>query len=1110
MATAAVTTVAPSDMECTVCHEHFTLPRILPCGHLLCRDCLVTWLNAQPEANCPLCRCEIVDPKQHKGKSFEDIADGFPCDFAMAALVEADRVLSKQHECCVCVDKAAVDVCINCSDMFCQMCSTLHKKQSATKHHTIESLSSLTAETLAAKRPATCQVHDDRVSEVYCPTHGASVCWLCASTSHRQCPDVTNLETKMVEARKLMSELADILTKGEAELEQAIAGLDKDLQEIDKRTQATVAEVEAACDRLEKSVKECRHRLRELALSTSCDVKDNMIQVKTIFVQRKGKVTTHRVIVQRAEGFPTLGSLGKMASQMGTRVHGLDLTSTLPSDVKDIPMVTFDAQAVSRIVQELSTLRLVQVQDLPILRFHDNHGQKIRLSNDNQTAQRTSSDIWYGIVMSRDPMLAGMLYQDLPTLRFHDNHGQTIRLSNNNQTAQRTSNFGGGIVMSRDPMLAGMLYQVQINEVNNIHRDTYLGVVTKSPDTFTLPYTFILADIFADPHPAALCVTPVCVRIFGDTKEEERSVLDKLAVGSKVGLAVDTDRSLHLYVDGKHQGVVAPDIPTPCYFMFDMFAYCTKGANKAITMATAAVTTVAPSDMECTVCHEHFTLPRILPCGHLLCRDCLVTWLNAQPEANCPLCRCEIVDPKQHKGKSYEDIADGFPCDFAMAALVEADRVLSKQHECCVCVDKAAVDVCINCSDMFCQMCSTLHKKQSVSKRHTIESLSSLTAETLAAKRPATCQVHDDEVSKLYCPTHGVSICLFCATADHRQCPDVTKLESKMAEARSALADLAAILSRGERELAEAIAGLDKDILEIDKRTQAIVAEVEAACDRLEKSVKECRHRLRELALSTSCDVKDKVIQVKTIFVQRKGKVTTHRVIVQRAEGFPTLGSLGKMASQMGTRVHDLDLTSTLPPDVKDISMLTVDAQAVSRIVQELSTLRLDLPTLRFHDNHGQKIRLSNDNQTAQKTSGFQDGIVMSRDPMLTGMLYQVQINEVNNSYSGTCLGVVTKSPATFILPLTFLYPHPAALCVTPVKVSIFGDTKGERRSVLDKLAAGSKVGLAVDTDRSLHLYVDGKHQGVVAPDIPTPCYFMFELIFRCTKVTALPVTSVP
>ena len=43
-----------------------------------------------------------------------------------------------------------------------------------------------------------------------------------------------------------------------------------------------------------------------------------------------------------------------------------------------------------------------------------------------------------------------------------------------------------------------------------------------------------------------------------------------------MGLVVDTDRSLHLYVDGKDQGVVGPDIPDPCYFMFDLYAYCTK------------------------------------------------------------------------------------------------------------------------------------------------------------------------------------------------------------------------------------------------------------------------------------------------------------------------------------------------------------------------------------------------------------------------------------------------------------------------------------------------------------------------------------------------------
>ena len=46
-----------------------------------------------------------------------------------------------------------------------------------------------------------------------------------------------------------------------------------------------------------------------------------------------------------------------------------------------------------------------------ILRFHDNCGKKIQLSNNYQTAQRTSPDKGHGIVMSRDPMLTNLLYE---------------------------------------------------------------------------------------------------------------------------------------------------------------------------------------------------------------------------------------------------------------------------------------------------------------------------------------------------------------------------------------------------------------------------------------------------------------------------------------------------------------------------------------------------------------------------------------------------------------------------------------------------------------------------------------------------------------------------
>ena len=150
MATAVACDEA-SNMECTVCprtlHSSQTPP---PCGHLLCRHCLVSWLKSQPEANCPLCRCAIVDPKERKGRSLEDIADGFSHRLGHGGFWWKPIVCCRSSMAvCVCVNVAAVSMCLTCGDMFCQSCSTLHKKQSATKHHKMENLASVTVEKLA-------------------------------------------------------------------------------------------------------------------------------------------------------------------------------------------------------------------------------------------------------------------------------------------------------------------------------------------------------------------------------------------------------------------------------------------------------------------------------------------------------------------------------------------------------------------------------------------------------------------------------------------------------------------------------------------------------------------------------------------------------------------------------------------------------------------------------------------------------------------------------------------------------------------------------------------------------------------------------------------------
>lgn len=41
-----------------------------------------------------------------------------------------------------------------------------------------------------------------------------------------------------------------------------------------------------------------------------------------------------------------------------------------------------------------------------------------------------------------------------------------------------------------------------------------------------------------------------------------------------LGLLVDANSCLHLYVNGMDQGVAAQDIPSPCYPFIDLYGQC--------------------------------------------------------------------------------------------------------------------------------------------------------------------------------------------------------------------------------------------------------------------------------------------------------------------------------------------------------------------------------------------------------------------------------------------------------------------------------------------------------------------------------------------------------
>ncbi|XP_070200617.1 transcription intermediary factor 1-beta-like isoform X3 [Littorina saxatilis] len=495
-------------------------------------------------------------------------------------------------------------------------------------------------------------------------------------------------------------------------------------------------------------------------------------------------------------------------------------------------------------------------------------------------------------------------------------------------------------------------------------------------------------------------------------------------------------------------------------------------------MATASVIEEA-NERECSVCHEEFREPKVLPCGHLLCRHCLLSWLQSQPQAHCPLCRCAIVEGGAGQGgagqggaSSVEDMVEGFPTDLAMAALVEAQRLLSKDHSCCVCEDVAATSLCLHCGDTLCMACKKAHGKLSALKHHRVEDLTSLTAEQLTASRPSTCAAHPEETCKLFCPSHGLSVCVLCASSKHRGCPQLKDLQEKTEEARALLAEMAARLSAGEAEIDRAISELERHLHDTETRTKKSVAQMEADLDRLQAALNACRRRIGQLAEGATSDDREAVQDGKSFLLQKRSKLTSHKAVIERATGSKKGDVVNDMMSSMEKRIQELDCSATLPANAKVISKvsLVIDPGVVTRIEQDLAQLGQvnTVPAVftalsnlhesfSFHDNHGKNIVLSNNKQTAERTRDNAFAIVMSRDPMQVGVLYE--------------------------------------------KSSTIG-------SVLPSLRAGNRVGVAVDSSHGVHLYVDGKDQGVFSPDLPQPCYALFDVSDYTRKVTTLPLTK--
>ena len=254
--------------------------------------------------------------------------------------------------------------------------------------------------------------------------------------------------------------------------------------------------------------------------------------------------------------------------------------------------------------------------------------------------------------------------------------------------------------------------------------------------------------------------------------------------------------------------------------------------------------------MECGICLETMTSPRMLSCQHSFCCLCLETldYNSASLEIVCPTCRAVTVLP----AGGVEDL----PLDFKLNTLSELisktedppgvkkeepvwevveeskEKVVSeeKRHPekpaCALCPkgkggkqSKSKVEwFCKDCQDHMCKPCGNKHKKTPIFSGH--ELIHTPESQWGTEK----CSEHPQKSKEYYCVECKVLICSLCVTNQHRkhQVHDIVERakdclrEVNMKKSRlDAVYSESAFLNADEQEMQQFQETVNKGIIEV-------------------------------------------------------------------------------------------------------------------------------------------------------------------------------------------------------------------------------------------------------------------------------------------------------
>ncbi len=176
-------------------------------------------------------------------------------------------------------------------------------------------------------------------------------------------------------------------------------------------------------------------------------------------------------------------------------------------------------------------------------------------------------------------------------------------------------------------------------------------------------------------------------------------------------------------------------------------------------------------EVTCGICHDRYQEPKLLPCCHYYCKQCILT-LSSRYRPNqpfpCPDCREPTLLPDNNPDR----LTTAFFINRMKALHSRMEKAHGKLEITCeMCFGGKATAFCRQCVNFICEDCVKSHKRLRVFAGHAISTLEELKLGgvkelTFESSPPPKCEDHE-ELKKIFCFDCNKLICRDCIVIEH-------------------------------------------------------------------------------------------------------------------------------------------------------------------------------------------------------------------------------------------------------------------------------------------------------------------------------------------------------